>query len=225
MNAAVMLFAWWFTGWWPTCTSVVKEGEPDWIHSSTNTWVEQDFDDQALFGKHVDNSGSVAETSIRSDISDAFQCCAARLFFRTREGYIGLGPSDTQSGDIIAIFLGCSTPLVLRPSFSSPEHHTVIGECFVYGFHDGNVLLGPLPSPWVGIAAWAEGDRRVLRFLNTETQEVSREDPRLEGDDLGEWEKTDKLVDGDEPTSYDFFRNKETDELINYDLRLEPECL
>jgi len=34
------------------------------------------------------------------------------------------------------------------------------------------------------MAAWAAGDRRILRFLNTETQEVSAEDPRLWDDDL-----------------------------------------
>lgn len=32
-------------------------------------------------------------------------------------------------------------------------------------------------------------------------------------------------MDGDDPTNYDFFRNKETGELINYDPRLEPEKL
>jgi hypothetical protein len=61
--------------------------------------------------------------------------------------------------------------------------------------------------------------------LSTETQKVSREDPRLERDALGEWKRTDRLVDGDDPSNCDFFRNKETDELINYDPRLERECL
>ena len=75
------------------------------------------------------------------------------------------------------------------------------------------------------MAAWAAGDRRILRFLNTETQEVSAEDPRLCGDDLDGWERTTKLLDGDYPINYDFFRHKDTGEVINYDLRLEPEKL
>jgi len=202
--------------------SITKEREPDWILSSTNAWIDQDFGDQALFGQSVTE---LPRSAIRSDVSDAVQCCADRLFFRTKEGYIGLAPSDTRVGDIIAILLGCSTPLALRPSSREPDHYTVVGECFVYGVQDGNMLLGPLPSPWVGMAAWAEGDRRVLRFLNTDTQEVSIEDPRLSVDDLEGWERTAKLVDGDDPTNYDFFRNKETGELINYDPRLEPEKL
>jgi hypothetical protein len=202
--------------------NITKEREPDWILSSTTTWVDQDFGDQALFGNSPSKSPS---SNIRNDVGDALQCCADRLFFRTKEGYIGLGPSGTQPEDIIAIFLGCSTPLALRPNPRGPEHYTIVGECFVYGVQDGNMLLGPLPQPWIGMAAWSEGGRRVLRFLNTDTQKASVEDPRLSSDDLDGWERTSKLVDGDDPTNYDFFRHKETGELINYDPRLEPEKL
>ena len=206
--------------------NILKEREPNWILSPTEVWVKQDFGAQALFGKDADASGSALEpssSSTRSDVADSLQCCADRLFFRTHEGYIGLGPADTQADDVIAIFLGCSTPLVLRPNDRGSDHFSVIGECFVHGLHDGTVLLGPLPRPWRGMAAWVEGDRRCLRFLNTETGEVSREDPRLEP--LVGWERTEKLVDGDDPTLYDFFRHTATGESINYDPRLEPEKL
>lgn len=161
--------------------SITKEREPDWILSSTKAWVDQDFGDQALFGQGVTELPSSA---IRSDVLDALQCCADRLFFRTKQGSIGLALSNTRVGDIIAIMLGCSTPLALRPSPRGPDHYTVVGECYVHRAQDGNMLLGSLPSPWVGMAAWAEGDRRVLRFLNTDTQEVSIEDPRLAGEYL-----------------------------------------
>ncbi|KAF1831409.1 HET-domain-containing protein [Decorospora gaudefroyi] len=204
--------------------SIVKEREPDWILSSTDAWANQDFNDQALFEKGPDPLSSNPKTmsNIRSDVSDALQCCTDRLFFRNSEGYVGLGPAGIQHGDLVAIFLGCSTPLVIRPSSRGAEHYTIVGECFVHGLHDGIALLGPLPAPWVGIAAWAEGDRRVLRFLNTETQGVSREDPRLAAEDLEGWQRTDKLVDGDDPINYDFFRHEKTGEVINYDPRLEP---
>ncbi|KAK4540099.1 hypothetical protein LTR36_009764 [Oleoguttula mirabilis] len=206
--------------------NILKEREPDWILSPTDVWVKQDFGDQALFGGDADAASPVHEaphSNIRSDVADALQCCADRLFFRTHEGHMGLGPADTQAGDVIAIFLGCSTPLVLRPSDRGSDHFSVVGECFIHGLHDATVLLGPLPQPWVGIAAWVEGDRRCLRFLNAETQEVTREDPRLEPQD--DWERVEHLVDGDAPTLYDYFRQKKTEELINYDPRLEPEKL
>lgn len=203
--------------------NILKEREPDWILTPTDERVKQDWD-QALFGSHADShSSTIYPANMRSDVSDALQCCSSRLFFRMHERYMGLGSANTEGGDIIAIFLGCSTPLVLRPNVRGPKHFTVVGECFVYGLDDAIALLGPLPHPWRGIAAWVDGDRRCLRFLNSHTQEVTKEDPRL--GPLYDWERTDKLVDGDDPTMYDFFRHKKTGELINYDPRLEPEFL
>ncbi|TVY35267.1 Heterokaryon incompatibility protein 6,OR allele [Lachnellula subtilissima] len=205
--------------------NALKEREPDWILSSVDEWEQQDFD-QLLFGEQVrpqDVTEIQASCKLRSDVSDALQCCGDRLFFRTYEGFMGLAPADTQVGDVTAFFLGCSTPLILRPSKHSPWHFSIIGECFVHGLHDAIALLGPLPQPWTGIAAWVEGDRRCLRFLNTETHEVTKEDPRLEP--LVEWERINKDVDGDDPILYDFFQHKETGEIINYDPRLEPDKL
>jgi hypothetical protein len=205
--------------------NILKEREPDWILTSVDEWVQQEFD-EALFGNHASSqgtSGIQASTGIRNDVADALRCCGGRLFFRTHEGHIGLAPADTQPGDTVAIFLGCSTPLILRTTHHDPQYFSVIGECFVYGLHDSIPLLGPLPQPWTGIAAWVEGDRRCLRFLNTKTHEVTKNDPRLEP--LLEWERTEKEVDGDDPTLYDFFQHKDTGQVINYDPRLEPDKL
>lgn len=200
--------------------NALKEREPDWVLMSVDEWVQQEWD-QALFGK--DTNSFQTSSPIRNDVADALQCCGGRLFFRTREGYIGLAPADTQAGDVVVIFLGCSTPVILRPTDREPWHFSVVGECFVHGLHDAIGLLGPLPQPWIGVAAWVEGDRRCLRFLNTETQELSKEDPRLKP--LLEWERFTKQVNGDDPILYDFFRHNQTGEVINYDPRLEPEEL
>jgi len=205
---------------------ITKEREPDWILSSTDTWVKHDFGDQALFGKDASDQEAPrvdATANTRGDVQDALQCCANRLFFRTHEGYIGLGPAETQPKDVIAIFLGCSTPVVLRRVDGSHDQYVIVGECFVHGLHDNTRLLGPLPDPWTGMAAWVDGDRRVLRFLNKETQQVTRDDPRL--GDLGDWERTEKLVDGDDPTLFDYYRHRSTGEVINCDPRLEPDSL
>lgn len=198
----------------------LKEREPGWIISSTDEWVQQEWD-QALFGKHA--SGVQGSSDIRSDTVVALQCCGDRLFFRTDDGYIGLAPADTRFGDVVAVFLASQNPIILRPNERSPGHFSVIGECFVYGLHDAMPLLGPLPQPWRGVAAWMHGDRRVIRFFNPETQEKTMEDPRLEP--LPEWERIEKEIDKDDPTLYDFFRHVGTGELINYDPRLDPDKL
>jgi hypothetical protein len=204
--------------------NALKEREPDWILSSTNEWVRQEFD-QALFGDLAGSQDQDTSGSIRADVADALQCCGGRLFFRTHEGHIGLAPADTQVGDVVAIFLGASTPLILRPTahHDDSKHLSVVGECFVHGLNDATALLGPLPEPWMGFATWVEGDRRCLRFLNTETREVTKEDPRLEAS--RKWERIEWVVDGDDPILFDFFRHTETGEVVNWDPRLEPEEL
>jgi len=186
--------------------NALKEREPDWILSSVDEWVLQESD-QALFGIYAvsqDPPSNKPSSAIRTDVSDALQCCGERLFFRTNEGYIGMAPADTQIGDVVATFLGCSTPLILRPTHLGPWHFSVIGECFVHGLHDAIPLLGLLPEPWKGIAAWVEGDRRCLRFLNTKTQKVSKKDPRLRLS--SEWVRIEKEFDSNNPTLCDFFR-------------------
>lgn len=197
----------------------LREREPDWIVSFTEDWAQQDFD-EALFGDKATDSSSSEE---RQDVSDALQCCTERLFFTTVDGHIGLGPATTREGDVLAVILGTPNAVILRPD-SMESGFRVVGECFVYGIHDSIPLLGPFPEMWTGIAAWVHGDRRVLRFLNTQTKESSVEDPRLEALPPG-WERIDKTLERDDPTLYDFFQNKDTGEVVNYDPRLEPEAL
>jgi hypothetical protein len=71
-------------------------------------------------------------------------------------------------------------------------------------------------------------NRILYHFFNAETGEHTTEDPRLEPHP--EWERIDledlgRDLTGDDPEFCDFFRNKSTGELINYDPRLLPEAL
>lgn len=208
----------------------MKEREPDWILTSTEEWVRQDWD-EALFGQHGAGLEDAQEglkrfDTLRNDVADALQCCVALLFFRTAEGHMGLAPAQARAGDIVTVLLGSPSPVLLRPNSDQGGARTfsVVGECFVHGLQDAASLLGPLAPPFEGVAAWVDGDRRCLRFHNTQTGQVTQDDPRLEP--LPEWERSvDKLVDGDDTTLYDFFRHKVTGELVNYDPRLEPDML
>ena len=53
-----------------------------------------------------------------------------RCFFATRDGRIGLGPSNMQVGDTVCIFFYCPTPYILR---SGPSVHEFVGEAYVHG--------------------------------------------------------------------------------------------
>ncbi|KAI4940662.1 hypothetical protein J4E91_011268 [Alternaria rosae] len=60
------------------------------------------------------------------------------------EHLVGLGPTNTEVHDIIAIFLGCSVPVILRPLRDcDPVEYILLGEAFIYGMMDGeSVDLG-----------------------------------------------------------------------------------
>jgi hypothetical protein len=65
-------------------------------------------------------------------------------------------------------------------------------------------------------------------FVNDDTGEVTREDPRLEPHPAWKRVGLDEIgrePTGDDPEVWDYFRNKNTGELMNHDPRLLPEAL
>ncbi|KAH8777850.1 heterokaryon incompatibility protein [Diaporthe sp. PMI_573] len=198
------------------CTLIenaVAERFPEYDLLSIDKWVNQ-VGDGSLFGDCADSLGEVEAGD------SALGCCAERAFIQTHEGYIGLAPAETRPGDAVAIFLGCSNPLVLRPE---QGRYSIVGESFVYGLEDATKLLGPLPEPWRVIAKMALSSRELHYFFSPRTGETTREDPRLET--LHKWSRVDREPDGDDPIDCDFFEHQDTSVVVNYDPRLEPEML
>lgn len=104
-----------------------------------------------------------------------------------------------------------------------PDSHTVIGKCYVHGLMDGEALLGPVPHPWVVQQLNVE-DYYQPQYLNTITNTVSSQDPRL-GTLPWEWRRADRERTIETPLHYAYFDNILTGEWINSDPRLLPEAL
>jgi len=77
----------------------------------------------------------------------AMGATGSRLFFRTKNGYLGVGPPGMQTTDIVSSLIGCKYPVVLRRQGS---HFLLVGVCFISGlmygeaftgFEDGNVKI------------------------------------------------------------------------------------
>lgn len=66
---------------------------------------------------------------------------ARRLFFRTRLGRFGLGPSVALPDDVIATVCGSSWPLILRPL--GDNTYKFVGLCYVEGLMYGESLETP----------------------------------------------------------------------------------
>ncbi|KAH6638440.1 hypothetical protein C7974DRAFT_391607 [Boeremia exigua] len=52
---------------------------------------------------------------------------------------MGIGPSDTQPGDTVAVIPGGGVPYVIRPNRSG---WTLVGESYVQGIMNGEVVAG-----------------------------------------------------------------------------------
>jgi hypothetical protein len=68
----------------------------------------------------------------------------SRRLIVTRSGYVGIASRTVRRGDSIVIIGGCSAPLVLRTKLSLSRandlSYEILGECFIYGFMNGEIL-------------------------------------------------------------------------------------
>jgi hypothetical protein len=59
---------------------------------------------------------------------------SGKCIFRTSNGYMGVGPSALEKGDIVVVLFGCSVPVLLR---KVEDRYALVGECYVQGLMDG----------------------------------------------------------------------------------------
>lgn len=67
------------------------------------------------------------------------QSACNRAFFRTENGYMGLGPRILQPQDQIWVLLGSRVPMVLKPKH---DFYQVVGACYVDGYINGEAIQG-----------------------------------------------------------------------------------
>ncbi|KAE9365790.1 hypothetical protein N431DRAFT_562510 [Stipitochalara longipes BDJ] len=112
-------------------------------HYSDWFYYNQDF---TVFGKSIKqwaseyNSPTISKISSDNffDYRSSLHWYSRRLF-TTGAGSVGLGGNMCRPGDIICILLGCSTPLVLRPTRDAIQ---LIGEAYLHGIMDGQAMKG-----------------------------------------------------------------------------------
>lgn len=63
----------------------------------------------------------------------------ARRLMTTDKGSIGMVPMEARKGDLICVLFGCSVPVILR-RVANDWSYTFIGECYLHGFMNGEVL-------------------------------------------------------------------------------------
>lgn len=103
-----------------------------------------------------------------------------RSFFITERGQISIGPRGAKPNDLVVVFPGCSSPIVLRSTENG--RYRVIGACFIHELSHSQALLGALPEGCDPIytttvsRSWDNG----YVYVNRKSSRLYTEDPRLE---------------------------------------------
>lgn len=63
-----------------------------------------------------------------------------RKCFASGAGHVGLGPTDTKSGDVVVVLMGSSVPVILRPGLTPTGPWKYVGEAYCHGFMHGEAL-------------------------------------------------------------------------------------
>ena len=65
-----------------------------------------------------------------------------RRLITTERGYVGMALETVEKNDVVAVLLGCSTPIVLRKVEVGSGHvrWQVVGECYIHGIMDGEAM-------------------------------------------------------------------------------------
>ena len=84
---------------------------------------EQVFEPISVFGQHFET------------IYDG------RRIFTSEKGYLGTGPEDVRTGDLVVLVEGAFVPYVLRPVVNKESTFSLVGEAYVHGVMDGGEKL------------------------------------------------------------------------------------
>ncbi|KAI4270803.1 MAG: hypothetical protein LQ337_006463 [Flavoplaca oasis] len=134
----------------------------------------------------------------------------------TSKDQLGIAPQASRPGDFIVVFLGCRSPMVLRPKENSA--YLVVGEAYVDGLVTGEAFLGPLPSNWQYVIRYDDPtDRYWDAFIDRVRNKCQSEDPRL--GPLPEGWVEDEYP---EQHGYALYRDVEEDYTTRYDPRMLP---
>lgn len=73
-----------------------------------------------------------------------------RRFFVSSKGYFGLTSPGTQEGDLVCVFAGMKTPIIIRPVVSegpdppsTPGSYVLVGEAYHHGIAEGKMEFEP----------------------------------------------------------------------------------
>jgi hypothetical protein len=107
--------------------------------------------DQQLQG-YIDAKVNIKPEARRRFLQEHFGSrMMGRCFCLTQAGYLGIGTGFMTVGDVVAVPLGCATPIILRPE---RDGYRFVGDVYVDGYMYGEA-----------ISHWKSGERVLQKFV------------------------------------------------------------
>ena len=114
--------------------TVVYQKAPPALETSYRKWRKIFIDSAASDASAEDLKHIVSKPYARATRNNMER----RVFGRTGNGYVGMFPRATRSGDEIYILYGGDFPFVLR-KLEQPASSQLVGQCYVHGIMEGSL--------------------------------------------------------------------------------------
>lgn len=114
----------------------------EWLHANESLCIQG-----ISLSEHLKAAGLPSQRIDASDRCNLWRAAEMTVGERpwdcrlvvTEQGHLGMAPRATRKGDVIVVLVGCSVPVALT-RLESQEEYIVVGECFMPGFMDGEVI-------------------------------------------------------------------------------------
>jgi hypothetical protein len=122
-----------------TAEQIIRDGSAYLLTLLSNNEYQESCSTPQSDGRDI--IGLLSELSIGGDpesyTSLAGNFCLNRKFIVTSKGHVGIGPVETQPGDLISVIFGGGVPYILRTQESS---FLFVGESYIHGLMDGEAV-------------------------------------------------------------------------------------
>ena len=126
----------------PTSHTAAMHAFSTWHPETETTGESQD----PLIAPPRPSSSSATRTTYKFFQMSSVATQGNRVFFRTRNGLLGLGPRCVEEGDTVAVLFGGGVPFVLRAAKESETgeplmgHWRLVGACYIRGLMEGQAV-------------------------------------------------------------------------------------
>ncbi len=121
------------TGGGAVINDSVTESSPDFVYLTEGRLGTTEKESKTSLEEQLNSRVDLLEASMK-------RAAIKRSFFVTERGYMGLGPSGMEEGDLVYVLSGGQVPFILRPLILA-EGFSLVGESYIHGIMDGEATV------------------------------------------------------------------------------------